>query len=188
VSTGTNSTGILEDKRGRNYEYYGTVLIGDQWWLTRNLCIQDTVKHYQFFYNSDWWKYYDYGNLYLDNYQGTNILANICPEGWRIPSSDDWNKLFAHYPEDRLYEALMPGGESDFSATLGGTGTGDRPKDSEYRGLDNYGYYWTTTKPMDQSAISTWIIIFDKSHQKVLKGYMDATQKQYSVRCVKDVY
>jgi len=186
ISTGTNSTGIITDKRGPRYEYYGTVLIGDQWWLTRNLCVQDTAKYCQFFYNSNWWNYYDYGNLYLHNYMNTNSLSDICPEGWRIPSSNDWNKLFSHYPEDRLYEALMPGGESDFSATLGGTGTGLTPGTSEYRGIDEYGYYWTTTKPIDLYATSLWIIKFDKSHQDVLKGYLDATQKQYSVRCVKD--
>jgi uncharacterized protein (TIGR02145 family) len=181
VSNGTNETGILLDNRGVGYEYYGTVLIGDQWWFTRNMSVHDTVRFFQFFYDYDWWSYFDYGNLYLKFY-----VTNICPNGWRVPSREDWDKLFSNYPEDQLYEALMPGGESDFSATLAGMGTGTMVKNSTYQGIDRYGYYWTTTKPLGASSPSTWVINFDKLGRQVSKGYYDEKEKQYSVRCVKD--
>jgi len=181
ISTGTNKTDIYLDKRGTNYEYYGTVLIGDQWWFSRNMCIHDTSGYRQYFYNNDWPAYFDYGNLYLSGF-----LANICPAGWRLPSREDWNKLFSNYPEDQLYEALMPGGESDFGANLGGMGTGFAVSTAKYQGIDRYGYYWTTTKPMGSSSSSIWIITFDKPNRQVLRGYNDETLKQYSVRCVKD--
>ncbi|TSA35806.1 MAG: hypothetical protein D4R64_09000 [Porphyromonadaceae bacterium] len=181
ISHGTNQTGIYQDKRGTNYESYGTVLIGDQWWFTRNMSVHDTLKYRQYFYNYDWHIYYDYGNLYLQQY-----LTNICPPGWRVPSREDWNKLFSNYPADQLYEALMPGGESDFSAILGGMGTGSQANTAEYQGIYRYGYYWSTTKPLGSSSPSVWVITFDKPKRQVLKGYYDETLKQYSVRCVKD--
>lgn len=181
ISTGTNKTDIYNDKRGTHYEYYGTVLIGDQWWFTRNMCIHDTTGYRQYFYNNDWPAYFDYGNLYLSGY-----LTNICPAGWRLPSREDWNKLFSNYPEDQLYEALMPGGESDFGANLGGMGTGFDVTTATFQGIDRYGYYWTTTKPVGYESPSVWIINFDKPKRQVLKGYDDETLKQFSVRCVKD--
>ena len=181
VSKGTNETGILLDIRGVGYEYYGTVAIGDQWWLTRNTSIHDTVRFYQFFYNHDWWSYFDYGNLYLKDF-----LTNICPNGWRVPSREDFDKLFSNYPKDQLYEALMPGGISDFAATLAGMGTGTTVKYSSYKGMDLFGYYWTTTKPLGASSPSTWVITFDRPGRQVLSGYYDEGNKQYSVRCVKD--
>ncbi|MCX6223818.1 MAG: hypothetical protein NTV01_03565 [Bacteroidia bacterium] len=186
ISTGTNQTGIYNDTRGELYESYGTVLIGEQWWFTRNMSIHDTTRHYQFYYNYDWKLYLDYGNLYLQRYYVSNFLANICPSGWRVSSREDWNKLFSNYPADQLYEALMPGGVSDFSAVLGGMGIGSSVGDSQYQGLDRFGYYWTTTKPQGASSPSTWIITFDKTKRQVLNGYYDQTLKQYSVRCVKD--
>ncbi len=176
ISHGTNQTGIYNDTRGINYESYGTVLIGDQWWMTRNMSVHDSVRTYQHYYNIRYEFYYDYGNLYEQRY-----LPNVCPPGWRIPSREDWDKLLANYPDDQRYDALMPGGISDFSACLGGMGLY-----SKYQGIDRYGYYWSTTKPMSSGSVSIWIITFDKPAKQVLRGYYDETGKQYSVRCLKD--
>jgi len=182
VSHGSNQTDIIEDKRGAGYQYYGTVHIGDQWWMTRNLCVQDTEKYYQFFYNDEFNIYHDYGNLYQYNY-----LKNICPDGWRIPSKDDWNKLFANYPEDQLFDALMPGGVSDFSAVMGGKGLGSSRFMATYDGIDRYAYYWSTSQPK-MSTVSIWIIAFDTPQQQVLRGFYPllVNENLYSVRCMKD--
>jgi uncharacterized protein (TIGR02145 family) len=181
ISKGTNPTEIIDDRRGEFREYYGTVRIGDQWWFTRNMAIHDTVRFYQFFYDNEWQEYYDNGNLYLHFY-----VTGICPAGWRVPSKEDWDILFSNYPQDKLYEALTPGGESDFGATFGGMGYGTRAKDAVYNGKDQYGYYWSSTKPADGDSPSIWIITFDKAKRQVLKGFYDYPGKLYSVRCVKD--
>lgn len=181
VSNGTNLTGLYSDNRGDPPQTYGTVLIGDQWWFTRNMCLHDTSAVKQFYYNNQWEPYFIYGNLYLKGYVG-----GLCPPGWRVPTKDDWEKLFSNYPEDRLYEALMPGGESDFGAILGGMGIGTRIEEAVYSGLDKQGYYWTTSKPMGGESNSTWVITFDKPSGKVLKGFTVETARLYSARCVKD--
>ena len=145
------------------------------------MAIHDTTKYYQFFYNNDWPLYFTYGNLYLKGY-----TIGICPSGWRLPTREDWEKLFSNYPESELYEALMPGGESDFGVNLSGMGTGTRVEDAIYQGIDRQGYYWSSTKPAGGSSPSTWIVTFDKPGAKVLRGFSDENKKLYAVRCVKD--
>lgn len=180
ISTGTNKTDIYEDTHGYFYQSYGTVLIGKQWWFTRNLTTQDTAKYYDEPFTNSWPAYFYYGDLY------TSLQAKACPTGWRLPSRQDWDKLFSNYPEDRLFEALMPGGESDFGADLGGRGSGLSATSAEYKELNKFGYYWSTTIPPGGSSTSVWIITFDNSSRKVLKGYFPGEKTLYSVRCVRD--
>jgi uncharacterized protein (TIGR02145 family) len=184
ISHGNNQTGIYLDNRGQYYEYYGIVLIGDQWWFSRNLSLIDQNrdnpvyrKYYDQFYNNfDTTGFRDYGMFYF-----YNRLPIVCPQGWRVPSRNDWEKLFANYPADRLYEALMPGGESDFGASLGGNGI-DVSKG--WNGRGSRGDYWTTSPMPEPSGTSIWIITFDQATGSVLKGYQE--KLLYSVRCMKD--
>jgi len=181
ISNGTNITGIYEDTRGYIYQSYGTVLIGDQWWMTRNMCTQDTAELLKYPYSNGWPDYFNYGHLYY-----FSALGGLCPPGWRAPTKADWDQLFSNYPEDRLYEALMPGGESDFGADLGGTGLGIPIREAKFQGLNRYGYYWSTTKPMDPSSQSIWVITFDGIKKQVLKGYYSSNETMLSVRCMKN--
>lgn len=185
ISHGTNKTEIYLDTRGIYYEYYGTVLIGNQWWFSRNLSIHDTLKYDQHYYNTEWSSYYDYGNLYtiFANPVLFTLRTDFCPAGWRLPSREDWNILFSNYSEDHLFDALISGGESDFGAIFGGMG---EKFATEYLNIDHFGYYWTSTQPMGGSSPSIWIISFDRSNRQVLKGFNDGLNKWYSVRCVKD--
>ncbi len=178
ISHGTNQTGILEDPRGIIYESYGTVLIGDQWWFTRNFAgVLPRVGYISYPKVPDY--YLNFGYLY-------GPIFSICPPGWRLPSREDWEKLFSNYPEDQLYEALMPGGESDFSALLGGTGSGSPQVSSNYHGIGKSGHYWSTTKPQGTSSTSIWEITFDKKTGKVLQGYNPGEGPVKSVRCVRE--
>jgi len=88
---------------------YNTVKIGDQWWLVENL----KVTHYNdgteipllsnfsswsttrygayYYYEDNTANVDDYGLLYnfhaVDNYRG------LAPEGWHVPSSEEWKEL-----------------------------------------------------------------------------------------------
>ncbi len=192
VTNGSNETGMIEDTRGGGYERYGTVKIGDQWWTTRNMCLQNSPEELTFIYNGIYNNSYDYGILYGS--------GNVCPPGWRTPSRADWEKLFSNYPEEQLFEALMPGGESDFGATLGGKGHGTlamdyrgRKNDAVYEWIDLYGYYWTSTitKKNDDEQFN-WVIIFNLPHRIVQGRSMSIRDaetghpERLSVRCVKD--
>jgi uncharacterized protein (TIGR02145 family) len=178
VTRGTNQTGLVDVYIGF-YQTYGTVLIGDQWWFSRNLATQDTSKFYLFPFTNDWPAYFTYGHLYTGQQAG-------CPDGWRLPTREDWDKLFANYPEEQVYDALMPGGESDFGANLCGAGLGTMVPDAIFSGIGKTGYYWSSSKPIDPAAISNWIITFEQQDKRILKGFGSVGESRYGVRCVRD--
>lgn len=89
-----------------------TVTIGDQVWMAENLNVDmfrngDPIPHAQT--AEEWrqagengqpaWCYYDndpangkiYGKLY--NWYAVSDWRGLAPEGWRIPSDEDWEKL-----------------------------------------------------------------------------------------------
>lgn len=91
---------------------YESVVIGNQEWMQKNLDVAyyrngDTIYHAES--NADWqyagengigaWCYYnndpDNGDIYgkLYNWYAVNDERGLAPEGWRVPSDDDWKEL-----------------------------------------------------------------------------------------------
>jgi len=175
VSASNNETDILMDKRGNvGYQYYGITKIGSQWWFSKNLNLQDWNLYHQYYYNDDFDLSAHYGCLY----SVTSTI--ICPDGWRIPTNEDWEELFSQYSSEELYHELSPQGSSGFSASFGGLSTS-----SSSRGLNSWGFYLSQTKLSNSSGLSYVIVSFDKEGQRVLKGYQSPSNK-YSVRCIKN--
>lgn len=117
----------------------------------------------------------NYGNMYT--YEEALENTKLLPEGWRLPTDEDWKKL----------ERAMGMSESDTEATgLRGsvegdllqqdsTGTGmllrlggyalvhGRPADVRHRHLREYGYFWTATKvESENDKTSAPIVYFRK--------------------------
>jgi len=98
-------------KDERDNKYYSTVRIGDQCWMAENLNIGTKLyfDYYEFntstdnsiiekyCYNSLESNCDTYGGMYqwneAMNYITTEGAQGICPDGWHIPSLDDWTTL-----------------------------------------------------------------------------------------------
>jgi uncharacterized protein (TIGR02145 family) len=101
----SNSCGILE----YGGQTYHTVIIGTQCWMKENLNIGKWVAQGQqgnqkqnevlekYCYQDDFTNCDLWGGLYewdeMMWYGRTDNAQGICPEGWHIPSSDDWKTL-----------------------------------------------------------------------------------------------
>ncbi len=97
----TNETGTVTDREGN---VYATVKIGDQWWMAEDLRVKsylngDTIAYHP---NSvDWIKDTaayckfsssgDFGFLY--NWLAVSDARKLAPEGWHIPSDEEWKIL-----------------------------------------------------------------------------------------------
>ena len=127
VSKYSNPTGYIQDRR--DGKYYGSVKIGDQWWMSDNLDYRTNPKMdigmLQICYHEDQGMCDLYGSLY----QGERTVGytesgqNICPEGWRLPTKEDWLKLGEQIDENTGRNSLMVGGSLGFNAHYSGTAT-----------------------------------------------------------------
>ncbi|GAB5446016.1 FISUMP domain-containing protein [Gymnodinialimonas sp.] len=67
--------------------------------------------------------------------------ADTAPEGWRLPTKADWERLIAEVPEgEDAFTALQTGGSTGFNATLSGHHAA-----SGSSGYGDLGAYWSAT-------------------------------------------
>lgn len=142
-----------------------------------------------------------YGFLY--SFDGAKQAV---PEGWRLPSDEDWLKLEQalglNASESLRNEAwrgsglatlLSEGGQSGFNAKrAGGNIYVIKTKEYNYVNKDDSWYYWTSTSEKNTDGADIAIIRMSaKYSDKVWRGTSPVTTGYrdvlYSVRCVKDV-
>lgn len=157
--------GTVTDDQGNVYEW---VQIGDLCWTTTNARNGQSLDEAEFYDNFEWdyvlgsqSEINYYNNEYLPAYGNPMTYADAvasAPEGWRLPSDEDWMKL----------ERAMGMKDADSEGLRGNIGMELMKKDSgcclglELGGsviavpsygtlvmnLENagvYGYYWTST-------------------------------------------
>jgi uncharacterized protein (TIGR02145 family) len=203
---------------------YKTVKIGDQWWMAENL----RAKHYRtgtpIAYNQSQadslWMNLKIGSfcyLYnssipyngpLYNWYAVNNPDEIAPEGWHIPTDDDWKKLeiFLGMNSEKadlitwrgtnegeklksprtktlgwkIDQNINNSNESGFSALPGGCRL--------YNGLyiDNdpscTGFWWSSSEIATNKA---WYRYLDYKSGGIFRDYAQKSSG-FSIRCVKD--
>lgn len=91
-------------------EVYPTVQIGNQCWMAKNLNIGKQLNHFQEATNNDTIEKYCYQNLSSNcqkngglytwdeimQYSENNGPQGICPEGWHIPTVEEFEELYQY--------------------------------------------------------------------------------------------
>jgi uncharacterized protein (TIGR02145 family) len=149
-----------------------TVLIGTQVWMTKNMNIDAGENHC---YKDLMENCEKFGRLY-----DWETALIICPEGFRLPTDEDWTRLTTEVGGLNVagYK-LMMGGESGFNALLGGNYNG-------FSDIFSYqfrqGYYWTST-PFSETA--AWMRHFESEKTNINRSTV-AKHYYFSVRCIKE--
>jgi len=188
---GETAFGTFTDTR--DGQTYKTVKIGEQTWMAENLnYITDrywrfgdtTDFNISWCYNNDISYCYKYGRLY-----DWNTAETVCPNGWKLPSREDWNRLVTTAGGWKTAGKKLKsksgwnenGNGTDnygFSALSGGF----RYVYGGFSGVGYYGYWWTATEYPGGDAYGRGMYCYDGI---VYEGYLDKSYG-YSVRCVAD--
>lgn len=167
-----NKGTFVDNRDGKMYKW---VKIGEQTWMAENLSYKGGI-----YYNNDSLK--SYGRLY--DYQKDSI--GVCPNGWYIPSVNDWNKLFLSvgrtFASDKLKSKTFKGGDDNygFNALPSGRYYQDG-KNIKFENNGTHAYFWTSTKRDENSMWS--IFLYSESSTT---GKIDSDKKVgLSLRCIK---
>ena len=182
--------GTLADSR--DGKMYKTVKIGNLTWMAENLNFDNSATatgstDSSFCYDGIPANCTKYGRLYQE-YAATAV----CPEGWRLPTADDWRDLTTTAKsefgdnngslravgqwEDTIFgDNITATNASGFSALPAGY----RAKTGECDGEGTKAYFWGE----DNMNHYAWILSnqYDMEKESMQRGYY-----AYAVRCVKD--
>ena len=194
---------------------YQTVIIGNQIWMKENLRVKHfndgtpidnvtdfgewvaTLSPAYSWYNNDSVSYdADYGPLY--NWYVTDTLSNgsrnVCPDGWHIPDTADFNRLVNYLggtaiAGGKLKEAGLDHwaspntgatNESGFTGLPGGGK--DQELDPWFTPIYETGNWWTSDKASDSSS---WFFRLNYDSDSTSGGFCTKFVG-YSLRCLKD--
>ncbi len=203
----------------RDGKQYRTVTIYSQTWMAENLAyLPEICPHNE---NCGYWVYgYDGTNVNeakaTDNYAAYGVLytwaraGSVCPEGWHLPTSDEWSTLEMYLGMDYVTahktNSINPRGNNEggmlkengtahwqepntgasniagFFAVAGGR------KITGFSQLTYYSYFWTNTTSGDGYSKMIKFRYLKHDSEKIFAyedRYNDNTSG-YSVRCVKD--
>lgn len=139
-------------------------------------------------------------------YQTNDSVQGICPEGWRIPSQEDWQNLVNYYGGAPFNNGLFNGdsiaggkmkevgtvhwanpnndatNETGFTAMGGGFYGNSSSGWAFYPNTD--GYYWTSTQySLDPTLAKDWAM---QSCDGIIYNFQEDKNFSFSVRCVHD--
>ena len=156
----------------RDGQQYQSIQIGQQNWMAENLKYRIEGSTC---YDNHPFPCRRYGRLYV-----WESLEFACPEGWRVPTDKDWNRLYRYLGNNSIdaYAALIKSGDSGFNAQFGGWLT----QNETFQHAGTRGYFWSATEKNDESARYYRL---DKVNKAMTR---DATEKTigFSCRCIKE--
>ena len=186
-SVDTCEYGTLTDER--DGQTYKTVKIGTQTWMAENLnyaYLQPTeeLDSSSFCYRDSASYCEKYGRLY-----SWDVAINICPDGWHLPDTTEWNTLFAAVGGSSTAGKMLKStsgwknsgnGTDAYSFAVLPAGYGDNGKTYDFKGSD--ADFWSSTEDDSGSAYD----VLMNYHDDVAYLFNLGKRQAFSVRCVKD--
>ncbi|MBS7272185.1 MAG: fibrobacter succinogenes major paralogous domain-containing protein [Fibrobacter sp.] len=208
-----SSHGSLRDSRdGKTYK---TVIIGTQTWMAENL---NYVSAQSFCYNGIADNCTKYGRLYswsaamdssvtgcrsLDVCSPTYPVRGICPKGWHLPDSTEWEVLFSAvggksiaskvlrstsgwkcYYDDQCWNGIDAFG---FSALSAGYWYGYGGASSYFEGEFTNALFWSSTQARSpNTSLYAYCRIFYSSKDDVDSRDQCRKVHRLSIRCLQD--
>ena len=186
-SVDTCEYGTLTDER--DGQTYKTVKIGTQTWMAENLnyaYLQPTAEldSSSFCYRDSASYCEKYGRLY-----SWDVAINICPDGWHLPDTTEWNTLFAAVGGSSTAGKMLKStsgwknsgnGTDAYSFAVLPAGYGDNGKTYDFEGSD--ADFWSSTEDDSGSAYD----VLMNYHDDVAYLFNFGKRHAFSVRCVKD--
>ena len=197
--TGLTATGqaVVDDRDGKSYRY---VTLGGLDWFSQNLAWQGTG----FPFKASKATAPLFGSMYTWE---DAVHGDVCPEGWRVPSNEDWESLAAamnggvalpfidnwtglgvkasaeaYINGDRMWPYSPDNAHTN---TFGWDGLplgytyGDG---STYMGMNNYGCWWSSSEKDGSSAFYRYIW-YDRGDFPM--SYTGKSDMRINVRCVR---
>ena len=207
-------TGTMADVEGNEYT---TVKIGSKWWMAENLrvtkyrngnpipFVQNTIDEWSTSLDA-YCSYSPTAPGFLYNWSAVNNPSQLAPEGWHIPSDDEWKELEKHLGmtndqaegtgwrgDDQgeklkmegnsgwsVYDGIWSTNESGFSAEAGSCIMFDGK--SGFPGLQYHGFWWSIT---EHDSNNSWYRYLDYKNKDVFRSHGNK-HYGFSVRCIKD--
>lgn len=208
VGNANNEIGIMEDTDGNVYR---TAKIGNQWWMAENLKVTHfrngdeipnsgiqflTTPAYTIPYFMDVRSAPQYGNLY--NWYAVIDSRGLAPQGWRIPTQADWEKLSVQLGGYSVAGGKMkePGTTHWKNPNSGATnesGFYGLPAGGHYYGArfdwpysGNSTHFWSSTIKGNPPYDYPFGVGLYYSNENLSNGFITHKDASYSVRCIKD--
>jgi len=164
----------------RDNKQYKTVKIGTQLWMAENLNFVTDNGSYCHDNNSD--NCLKYGRLY--EYETASFS---CPDGWHLPTMDDWNLLFDFLETDegtkmKSIEDWPRGGNGTNTSGFNALPASYYTEYGEFMALGAYAFFWADTQ---NDATTSWSILLSYNREIAEKNFYNKANA-FSVRCLKN--
>lgn len=220
-STDTCEYGTLTDER--DGQIYRTVKIGDQWWMAQNLnyaypesddgldtlsyCYESLAKNCDVYGRLYTWSAaMDSAAVFSENGKGcgyevdcspTMPVRGICPEGWHLPDTLDWGKLFTAIGGKQKAGKLLKtdtswsgwgGGDDAYRFSVISVQFGRKSDFDGNRGFKGLrARFWTSRQDVYFTSTSIFVLYYEFLNDKSDVGmWVEGKKYGLSVRCVQD--
>jgi uncharacterized protein (TIGR02145 family) len=182
---------------------YKTIQIGSQIWMAENLNYNAGVESWGYFGNTNSSNALTYGRLY-----SWRVACEACPDGWHLPSDDDWKELemylgMSQIEADSIAERGERGtnegsklsgnanlwfegsliSDSEFGASgFSGRPAGFRWENGSFEYMNIYASWWTSNEFDSVSAYARYIYF----NETTIDCEIWRKPRGCSVRCIMD--